>query len=137
MAAAWRASELAAHAAYEAALEERDARIGELEAAVAEASRTAEAAEALRAEIEELRRAGDEQREEFELQMAGVRSVKAARALLPDHDGDVSALKEAEPWLFAGAPAVAGKTGLPSAGAASDEGAQVRRWRRIAGLDEE
>lgn len=123
---------------YSAAIAERDARISELEAAVAEASRTAEAAEALRAEIDELRRQGDEQRTDFELRLAGARSVRAARALLDERGGDVAALKEAEPWLFAPAPAAAsGKTGLPSMGAASDDGAQVKRWRRIAGLDEE
>ena len=35
-----------------------------------------------------------------ELRLAGARSVKAARALLDEHGGDVGALKEAEPWLF-------------------------------------
>lgn len=68
--------------------------------------------------------------------MAGCRSVKAARALLDEHGGDVAALKEAEPWLFAdGVPQQAGKTGLPNAGAASDEGKTMKRWREIA--DEE
>ena len=84
--------------------------------------------------MDELRRAGDEQRIGFELQLAGARSVKAARAFLDDHDGDVESLKTAEPWLF-GAGAPAGATGLPAAGAADDAGAQMRRWREIAGLD--
>lgn len=30
-----------------------------------------------------------------------------------------------------------GATGLPSAGATSDESATVKRWRRIAGIDDE
>ena len=48
---------------------------------------------------------GDEERIGFELQLAGVRNVKAARALLPDYDDDIDKLKAAEPWLFgAGLP---------------------------------
>lgn len=128
-----------ARADYEAALAERDARIAELEGEIAEAAKTAEGAEALRAEMDELRRRGDEERVGFELQLAGARNVKAARALLPDHDNDIEKLKAAEPWLFSASPAPAptGATGLPSAGAAgADESTQMSRWRRIAGLPE-
>ena len=124
---------------YEAALAERDARIAELEGEIAEAAKTAEGAEALRKEMDELRRKGDEERVGFELQLAGARNVKAARALLADHDNDVEKLKAAEPWLFSApaAPAPAGATGLPSAGAAgADESTQMSRWRKIAGLPE-
>lgn len=129
-----------ARADYEAALAERDARIAELEGEIAEAAKTAEGAEKLRAEMDELRRKGDEERVGFELQLAGARNVKAARALLPDHDNDIDKLKEAEPWLFgagSSAPAQAGATGLPNAGAATDEGAQLKRWRKIAGIEDE
>lgn len=123
---------------FEAALADRDARIAELEGQIAEAAKTAESAEKLRAEIDELRRQSDEQRIGFELQMAGCRSVKAARALLDDHGGDVAALKEAEPWLFeGGTPKQAGKTGLPNAGAAFDEGKTMKWWREIAGIADE
>lgn len=128
-----------ARADYEAALRERDARIAELEGEIAEAAKTAEGAEKLRAEMDELRRKGDEERVGFELQLAGARNVKAARALLADHDNDVEKLKAAEPWLFSAspAPAHAGATGLPSAGAAgADESTQMSRWRKIAGLPE-
>lgn len=123
---------------YEAALKERDERIAELEGEIAEAAKTAEGAEKLRAEMDELRRRGDEERAGFELQLAGARNVKAARALLPDHDNDIEKLRAAEPWLFgAGAsmPTQAGATGLPNAGAASDEGKTLKRWRRIAGIE--
>lgn len=128
-----------ARADYEAALRERDERIAALEGEIAEAAKTAESAEKLRAEMDELRRRGDEERVGFELQIAGARNVKAARALLPDYDDDVDKLKAEEPWLFSAspAPAQAGATGLPNAGAATDEGAQMRRWRRIAGLSED
>ncbi|MDN0068606.1 hypothetical protein [Collinsella ihumii] len=124
---------------YEAALAERDARIAELEGQIAEAAKTAEGAEALRREMDELRRQGDEERIGFELQIAGARNVKAARALLPDHGNDIEKLKAAEPWLFGAgaAPAQTGATGLPNAGAASDEGATLKRWRKIAGLADE
>ena len=128
-----------AHKDYEAALAERDARIAELEGEIAEAAKTAEGAEKLRAEMDELRRKGDEERVGFELQLAGARNVKAARALLADHDGDVEKLRAAEPWLVSAppAPAPAGATGLPSAGAAgAHESTQMSRWRRIAGLPE-
>lgn len=125
----------------EALLAERDARIAELEGEIAQAAQTAAGAEKLRTEMDELRRQGEEQRVAFELTMAGGRSAKAATALLPDYAGDVGKLKEAEPWLFgAGTPAAmpTGTTGLPSAGAAGgDDGTQMRRWRRIAGLPEE
>lgn len=129
-----------ARADYEAALAERDERIAALEGEIAEAARTAESAERLRAEMDELRRRGDEERVGFELQMAGARNVKAARTLLADYDNDVEKLKAGEPWLFGAgtaAPAQAGATGLPSAGAATDEGATMRRWRKIAGIDDE
>lgn len=129
-----------ARADYEAALAERDARIAELEGEIAEAAKTAEGAEKLRAEMDELRRKGDEERVGFELQLAGARNVKAARALLADHDNDIEKLKAAEPWLFgagAASPAPAGATGLPNAGVATDEGAQMRRWRKIAGIEDE
>lgn len=124
---------------YEAALKERDAQIAELEKTIAEAAKTADAAEKLRAEMDELRRQGDEQRIGFELKLAGARNVKAARALLTDYDNDIEKLKTSEPWLFgevASTPAQTGATGLPNAGAATDEGATMKRWREIAGLDE-
>ncbi len=127
-----------ARADYEAALAERDARIAELEGEIAEAAKTAEGAEKLRAEMDELRRKGDEERVGFELQLAGARNVKAARALLPDHDNDIEKLKAAEPWLFGAdvtTPVQTGATGLPNAGAASDESAQLKRWRKIAGIE--
>ncbi|MGO5418260.1 hypothetical protein [Collinsella sp. LCP19S3_B11] len=50
----------------------------------------------------------------------------------------IDKLKAAEPWLFgvgAAAPAQAGATGLSNAGAATDAGAQMRRWRKIAGIE--
>ena len=121
--------------ALEKQLAERDCRIAELEAQVAEASKNAETADGLREEIAALRQQGADERIEFTLMLAGCRNVKAAKAVLEDHGGDVDKLKEAEPWMFADAPAKqAGKTGLPNAGAAADEGKTLKHWREIAGL---
>ena len=117
---------------------ERDERIAALEQQVADAAKSVEAADALRSEIAELKAQGESDRIDFRLQLAGVRNIKAARAVLDDHGGDVDALKEAEPWPFADAPAKqrGGTTGLPNAGTSSDEGKTLRRWRRLAGLDD-
>ena len=124
---------------WEEAIAERDGRIAELEQQVADAARNAETAEQLRNQIAELKAQGESDRIDFQLQLAGVRNVKAARAVLADHGGDVDALKEAEPWLFADAPAAkpqGGTTGLPNAGTSSDGGKTMKRWRRLAGLDD-
>lgn len=118
---------------YEKQIAERDEKIASLEAQVAEAAKNAETAEQLRGEIAELKAQGDSNRIDFKLQLAGARNVKAARALLGDHGNDVDKLKEAEPWLFEGS----GTTGLPNAGAASDEGKTLKHWREIAGLTDD
>ncbi|MBQ2630570.1 MAG: hypothetical protein IJG13_12930 [Kiritimatiellae bacterium] len=122
--------------AYEEQIADRDERIKALEAQVADAAKTAETAEQLKSQIEELRAQGESDRIDFELRLAGCRNVKAARAVLDDHDGDVSALKEAEPWMFADSPKQqTGRTGLSNAGAATDTAKDVKHWREIAGLD--
>ena len=130
---------------YEKQIAERDEKIASLEAQAAEAAKNAEAAEQLRGEIAELKAQGESDRIDFKLQLAGVRNVKAARALLSDHDNDVDKLKEAEPWLFeatgkhvkGGNAGSSGATGLPNAGAASDEGKTLKHWREIAGLTDD
>lgn len=129
---------------YEKQIAERDEKIATLEAQVAEAAKNAETAEQLRGEIAELKAQGESDRIDFKLQLAGVRNVKAARALLADHGNDVDKLKEAEPWLFEasgkhanGGSAGSGTTGLPNAGAASDEGKTLKHWREIAGLTDD
>ena len=123
---------------WEKAVAERDEKIAALEAQVAEAAKNAEAAEQLRGEIDELKAQGESDRIDFRLQLAGVRNVKAARAILADHGDDIDKLKEAEPWLFADAPAKqpSGTTGLPNAGTCADAGKTMKRWRRLAGLDD-
>ena len=123
---------------WEKAIAERDEKIAALEQQVADAAKNAEATEALRGEIAELKAQGESDRIDFKLQLAGVRNIKAARAVLDDHGGDIDKLKAEEPWLFAEAPTaqLGGKTGLPNAGTSSDEGKTMRRWRKLAGLDD-
>ena len=123
---------------WEKAVAERDEKIAALEAQVAEAAKNAETAEQLRGEIAELKAQGESDRIDFKLQLAGVRNVKAARAILADHGNVIDKLKEAEPWLFADAPVKqqGAKTGLPNAGASTDAGKTMRRWRKLAGLDD-
>lgn len=126
---------------YKRAIAERDERITALEAQVAEAAKSVEAAEKLSQQIDELKAQSASDRIDFELRLAGVRNVKATRAVLDDHGGDIAKLKEAEPWLFGKHAAQSGEgaggtTGLPNAGAATDSGRQMKRWREIAGLDD-
>mgnify|MGYP004461170631 CR=1 FL=1 len=104
---------------------------------------TPPATDATEARIKELEERLAAQDVDFKLRLAGARNVKAAQALLADHDGDVDALKAAEPWLFETSQATSqqvtkpkGKTGLPSAGAAVDSEKQLKHWREVAGLGE-
>ncbi len=128
-----------AKSAYEKAIAERDAKIAELQSQVAEAAQSAESAKKLNREIAELKKQAADERVDFQLQLAGCRNTKAARAVLSDYDGDIDALKAGEPWLFGkhAAPEATGTTGLPNAGAAIDEAAQMAHWREIAGLTED
>lgn len=129
---------------YEKQIAERDEKIASLEAQVAEVAKNAETAELLRGEIIELKAQGESGRIDFKLQLAGVRNVKTARALFGDHGNDADKLKEVEPWLFEatgkhakGGNTGTGATGLPNAGAPSDEGKTLKHWREIVGLTDD
>ena len=121
-------------AEYRAALADRDKKIAELEAQIADAAKTVESANALAKQIEELKAATDNERIGYELKLAGCRSVRAGRVLLADHKGDMAALKKAEPWLFGDAVGV-GATGLEPAGASKGESDEMKRWMAIAGVE--
>ena len=123
------------NAEYRAALADRDKKIAELEAQIADAAKTVESANALAKQIEELKAATDAERVGYELKLAGCRSVRAGRVLLADHEGDMAALKKAEPWLFGDVPG-GGATGLEPAGASKGEGDEMRRWYEIAGIED-
>ena len=60
-------------------LAERDKKIAELEAQVAEAFKSTEAAEGLSKQIEEMKAAADAESTGFELKLAGCRSVRAGK----------------------------------------------------------
>ena len=121
-------------AEYRAALVDRDKKIAELEAQIADAAKTVESANALAKQIEELKEATDAERVGYELKLAGCRSVRAGRVLLVDHKGDMAALKKAEPWLFGDAVGT-GATGLEPAGASKGESDEMKRWMAIAGVE--
>lgn len=125
---------------YEAAIKERDEQIAKLQAQINEAAKNAETAEKLADQITELKEQAENERIEFELKLAGCRNVKAARAILDEHDGSVDALKEAEPWLFDEGKSAAnepkGKTGLNPAGASGKDDSTMKRWRKLAGLED-
>jgi hypothetical protein len=120
-------------AEYRTALADRDKKIAELEAQIAEAAKTVESANALAKQIEELKKASDAERTGYELKLAGCRSVRAGRVLLADHKGDMAALKKAEPWLFGDVPG--GATGLEPAGASKGDSDEMKRWYEIAGIE--
>lgn len=125
---------------YEKQIAERDEKIAALEAQVSEAAKNAEAAEQLRGEIASLKQQSADERVDFSLQLAGCRNVKAARAVLPDYEGNIDKLKAGEPRLFSkhmASEGAAGTAGLPNAGAASDEGKTLKHWREVAGLSDE
>ncbi len=85
-----------------------------------------------------------DERTEFALRAAGARSVKAAKTLLANHDGDIQTLVATKPWLFEEAETTSqkgsqagGTTGLKPAGVSGGSDSQyMKRWATIAGLDE-
>lgn len=123
---------------YQAALRANDAHIAELQG-VANADKTAEATDALNAEIAKLKKQMADERVQFALRAVGARPVKAAKALLAEHDDNVEALVKAEPWLFeTKGSSQGGATGLDPAGASgSSDDQYMRRWERIAGFADE
>lgn len=128
-----------AHEDFKAQLQARDAEITRLKEQVATAAQTVKATDELNAKIAELEEKAERERVDFELKLAGCRSTRAGRALLDEHDGDIEALKAAEPWLFQDERATVshGATGLPNAGAAKSDDAVIAHWREIAGLGDE
>ena len=81
---------------YQAALGAKDAQIAELQGKVASTAKTAETTEALNAEIAALKQQMADKPVEFALRAADARSVKAAKPLLGEYDGDVVTVEELE-----------------------------------------
>lgn len=100
----------------------KDDKIAELQAQLDEKSKTEEGRAELKDELDKLRAEMADERVTHKLELAGCRSVKAAKALLEDYEGDVAKLKEACPYLFSEGKKT-GSTGLKPDGdaAAADE----------------
>lgn len=85
---------------YKRDMEAKDAKIAELEKQVEELSATEEGRKKLQKQIDDLKAEQAEERVSHKLEMAGCKSVKAAKALLDDFDGDVDKLKAEHSYLF-------------------------------------
>lgn len=101
---------------YEREIAERDRRIAELEAQVAESAKTEEGRKGLADSIEALKAEMADKDVTHALEMAGCVNPKAAKAVLADFDGDVAKLREACPYLFRQAKPAAGATGFKPSG---------------------
>lgn len=117
---------------YKRDVEERDKKIAELEAELAEAAETKEGREKLEKQLADFKAEMADKDTSHALEMAGCVDVKAAKARLADFDGDVAELKESCPYLFGeGKPKQSGSTGKPPAGASK---AMDEKLDRIFGL---
>ena len=105
-------------------------KIAELQAQIDEKAKTEKARDELKAEIEKLHAEIADERTAWELEKAGCRNVKAAKALLEDHEGDVRKLKEACPYLFE--EERKGSTGFKPEGAS--RGGDEAKIDRILGI---
>lgn len=92
---------------------EKDKKIAKLEAKVEEASQTEEGRKELLDEIAKLKADIADTTLEADLKVAGCKNVKAARAVLDDYDGDISKLKEKEPYLFETEKKITSSGGAP------------------------
>lgn len=115
---------------YEREMKAANERISELQAKLDESAKTEQGREELRKEIDELKAKHADEQVSFKLELAGCRNVKAAKALLDDHDGDVDKLKESEPWLFDNGKH--GSTGLKPDGTNAAKAARLDKARKAA-----
>lgn len=79
---------------------ELNAKISELQAKVDEASKAKETADALNAEINDLKKTLANNEVKHALENANCVDVDLALSALASYDGDVNALREAKPYLF-------------------------------------
>lgn len=112
---------------------EKDAKIAELQAKVDEAAKTEQGRADLLKELQSLRADMEDVKLTAKLEVAGCKSPKAAKALLPDFENDIEKLKAAEPWLFGNSKP--GSTGLPPSGApGKTEEEEKEEYRRRLGV---
>lgn len=119
---------------YEREMAAKDKRIAELEEKVSEAAKTEASRKELQDQIDRLKAEAAADKVAYRLELAGCLNVKAARAVLEDHDGDVDKLKADCPYLFKTDKPKAGTTGLANGGAPDGAAERRRRARESAGL---
>jgi hypothetical protein len=117
---------------FKEALKKRDAEIAALSEKLSEATQNAKVASELQSSITELKHELETQKIDYELKLAGCISVKAARALLDDYDGDTSKLKADNPWLFK--PHTRNEPEPKPQGVPEKAEATLSHWRDLAGL---
>lgn len=117
---------------------ELQAKIDELQAQAAEAAEQKEKradfekqVADLKSELEGAKASLADEKVNHSLEMAGCLNVKMAKAVLEEYGGDVSKLKDACPYLFQSNQK--GSTGLPPAGAPTDDAGLVAKAREAAG----
>lgn len=120
-------------AAWEAKEAENKKAIEELQQQLGQFKATEDAKAEFEKQLEDLKAAQKEREVEFQLELAGCKATKAAKAVLGDYEGDVLKLKEAMPFLF-GESKQSGTTGLPPAGATDTELERKNVARKAAGL---
>lgn len=105
---------------YDRDMKKKDEAITALQDKLGELSKTAEGREQLEKDISKLRDEIADEKVAHKLELLGCKNVKAAKALLEDHDNDPEKLKEAEPYLF-NSEKKTGSTGFKPAGTAGGD----------------
>jgi hypothetical protein len=107
---------------YQRDMRAKDEQIAKLQAQLDEASKTEEGRAELQRQLDELKAKSADETVTWQLKDAGCRdenAIKAAKALLPDYEGDVAKLKGACPFLFPPDKKDTGSTGAKPQGASS------------------
>lgn len=113
----------------------RDREIANLRSQISEAAKTEEGRKELEGKIADLEKQVADTQVDADLKLAGCRNVKAAKALLDDHDGDVIKLKTAEPYLFTSKETKS--TGGAQKGNPDPEDSRTSTLRKTMGLDKD
>lgn len=113
---------------------ERDQKIADLQAKLDEQAKNEKGRAELKAEMEKLRGEWADEKLTYQLELAGCRSPKMAKAVLADYEGDIQKLKAAEPWLFA--ESKQGSTGGKPGGTSTGSDEIDKELRKAAGLPE-
>ena len=111
---------------------ERDAKIAELQAKIDEQAKDEAGRAELKEEMQKLKEQWAGEKLTYQLELAGCRSPKMAKAVLPDYENDIEKLKAAEPWLFA--EVKQGSTGGRPGGATTGGDEVEQSLRKAAGL---